>query len=210
MPQQKATDRISVVLAEDQTMVRGALGALLELEPDDHGDGPSTFERIAVSEAARHDAGMARAIMGQLYARLVSEPGPLAALKVMFEHLAEPDGAPVLYHCSAGKDRTGVTCALILAALGVSRADIDADFMLTQQYYGADAARAQRIAQIVEEAGLGFWSEAALVPIFTVEQAYLDTALGLVDETGGIERFLAERVGVGAGVLERLRAGLLE
>jgi protein-tyrosine phosphatase len=135
--------------------------------------------------------------MGQLYVRLVSEPGPLAALKVMFEHLAEPDGAPVLYHCSAGKDRTGVTCALILAALGVDRADIDADFMLTQRYYGSEEARRQRIAQIVEEAGLGFWSEAALVPIFTVEQAYLDTALGIVDEAGGIERFLAERVGVG-------------
>ena len=176
----------------------------------DAADGPSTFERIAVSEEARHDAALARAVMGQLYVRLVSEPGPLAALRVMFEHLAEPGGAPVLYHCSAGKDRTGVTCALILAALGVGRADIDADFMLTQRYYGSEAARKLRIAQIVEEAGLGFWSEEALVPIFTVEQAYLDTALGLVDEAGGIERFLAERVGVGAGVVDRLRGELME
>jgi len=172
--------------------------------------GPNTFERIAADEAARHDADLARKIMAQLYARLVTDPGPLAKFRPMFEHLAEPEATPALFHCSAGKDRTGVTCALILGVLGVSRDDITADFMLTQRYYGADEARKLRIAQIVEEAGLGFWSEEALVPIFTVEQAYIDVALDIVEAAGGPERFLIDQVGVGAVTLDRVRAVLLE
>jgi hypothetical protein len=94
--------------------------------------------------------------------------------------------------------------------LGVSRADVTADFMLTQRWYDSDAAREQRVAQIVAAAELGFWSEAALAPIFSVEQAYIDTALDEIDAQGGIERFMTEQVGVGAGTLEQLREALLE
>ncbi|HZZ90413.1 MAG TPA: tyrosine-protein phosphatase [Caulobacteraceae bacterium] len=172
--------------------------------------GPTTFTRIAEDEAARHDADLARGVMAQLYARLVTEDGPRAIYREVFEHLADPAATPALFHCSAGKDRTGVTCALILGALGVSRADVTADFMLTKQHYEADAARQDRIAQIVAEAGLGFWSEEALLPIFTVEQGYLDTALDLVAEMGGTERFLAERVGVSAETLEGVRRTLVD
>jgi protein-tyrosine phosphatase len=75
--------------------------------------GPSVFHRIAENEAARHDAGLSRQIMAQLYARLVSEAGALAIYREMFAHLAEPEAAPAPFHGSAGKDRTGVTCALI-------------------------------------------------------------------------------------------------
>lgn len=45
--------------------------------------------------------------------------------------IAEPESAPVVVHCMAGKDRTGVTCALTLALVGVSDADIAADYALT-------------------------------------------------------------------------------
>ena len=68
---------------------------------------------------------------------------------------------------------------------------------------------AERITKIVAEAGIGHWSEEALVPIFSVEQAYIDTALDLPEEAGGIEPFMTKRVGVGREVLERVRAVLL-
>jgi protein tyrosine/serine phosphatase len=45
--------------------------------------------------------------------------------------VADPDRAPVVVHCMAGKDRTGVACALTLSLLGVSDDDIAADYALT-------------------------------------------------------------------------------
>lgn len=46
--------------------------------------------------------------------------------------IADPDAAPAVVHCMAGKDRTGVVCALTLALLGVSDADIAEDYALTE------------------------------------------------------------------------------
>lgn len=45
--------------------------------------------------------------------------------------IADADAAPVVVHCVAGKDRTGVVCALTLSTLGVSDADIAADYALS-------------------------------------------------------------------------------
>lgn len=50
-----------------------------------------------------------------------------------FELLADADNYPVLYHCAAGTDRTGVMSALLLELLGVDRASIIADFRLSEQ-----------------------------------------------------------------------------
>jgi protein-tyrosine phosphatase len=43
------------------------------------------------------------------------------------------DNVPILFHCSAGKDRTGIASALLLSALGVDRKDIFDDYMLTNK-----------------------------------------------------------------------------
>ncbi|WP_158971587.1 tyrosine-protein phosphatase [Chachezhania sediminis] len=78
-----------------------------------------------------------------------------------FRALAQADGAPVLFHCTAGKDRTGVMAALLLDLLGAARADIVADYAATADLgagllavlkdgaiaRGADAALAARMMQ---------------------------------------------------------------
>ena len=54
-----------------------------------------------------------------------------AGLAATLAVIADPDAAPVVVHCMAGKDRTGVVCALTLSLLGVSDDDIAADYALT-------------------------------------------------------------------------------
>jgi protein tyrosine/serine phosphatase len=54
-----------------------------------------------------------------------------AALSTALSVIADPEAAPVVVHCMAGKDRTGVTCALALSLIGVSDQDIAADYALT-------------------------------------------------------------------------------
>lgn len=54
------------------------------------------------------------------------------AYRILFAQIAAGN-TPLLFHCTAGKDRTGVAAALILKALGVSRADILRDYCLTNE-----------------------------------------------------------------------------
>jgi protein-tyrosine phosphatase len=55
-----------------------------------------------------------------------------AALAKALTVIADPAAAPVVVHCMAGKDRTGVVCALALSLLGVSDEDIATDYALTE------------------------------------------------------------------------------
>jgi len=176
---------------------------------NDEAGGLNVLQRLAANDEARNDPETARAVMRDLYLNMVTRPSPLAAIGGIFTRLAEPQGFPALFHCAGGKDRTGVVCALILLTLGVSREDVIADFMLTGQFYAAEANLAKRVAQIVAEAELGFWSEAALAPIFGVEPSYIETALRIVDEAGGVEPFLVDKAGVAPASLEALRRELL-
>ena len=170
----------------------------------------STLQRLVADKTSPRDPAIAREAMKDLYVALVTRPGPLLAFQRIFERLAEPDAYPAIFHCAAGKDRTGVTCALIQRLLGVSRADIVEDFMLTDRYFNKQAHQAHRIAQIMASHDMQGWSEEALKPVFGVEPGYIEVALDLVDEAGGIEAFLTEKVGLAPATLERLREDLLE
>ena len=63
------------------------------------------------------------------YLDLLDEGGP--ALAAAIEVMARPVSQPVLFHCAAGKDRTGVLAALVLSVLGVADEDIAADYTLS-------------------------------------------------------------------------------
>ncbi len=56
-----------------------------------------------------------------------------AAYRKMFEEI-EAGNVPVLFHCSAGKDRTGIGAALILLALGADEQTVLDDYMMTNEY----------------------------------------------------------------------------
>ncbi len=53
-----------------------------------------------------------------------------------FKTLMEADKTPLMFHCTAGKDRAGFAAALFLAALGVDRETIIEDYMLTNELTG--------------------------------------------------------------------------
>ena len=68
------------------------------------------------------------------YESLVVAPEYIAQFKGMFTLLKNRENAPLLIHCSAGRDRTGVGAALILLALGVDKETVIADYLLTNVY----------------------------------------------------------------------------
>ncbi len=128
----------------------------------------------------------------------------------MFQRLAAGE-VPAVIHCTAGKDRTGGGAALILAALGVPREHIAADFLLTQRAFKPPTAstgarrnpdpKYQRFAQMKREV-LAVFSSAR--PSFIA--SFLD---GLDELHGGIEGYTAD-LGFTASDLEAVRAHLLD
>jgi protein-tyrosine phosphatase len=108
-----------------------------------------------------------------LYRHLVERCGP--GIVAVLEQLAAPDVLPALVHCLVGKDRTGLTVALLLDLLGVGRPAIVADYVASNLGLG-DKARTQVRAEVLEGTLAGL-DEAHGSP-----QGYL-AAHGLTDDT---------------------------
>jgi protein-tyrosine phosphatase len=99
-----------------------------------------------------------------------------------FEELAQ--GGPAVIHCAAGKDRTGLGCALTLLALGVDEDAVFADYEFTNQAVDIEA-RLPRIQARFEERLSRKLNPAALRPMLGVAPGYLQASLDAIGERNG-------------------------
>ncbi|MCU0882702.1 MAG: tyrosine-protein phosphatase [Hyphomonadaceae bacterium] len=149
----------------------------------------------------------ARAHMHESYQRFLHYPQHHETFRGAFEHLAM-GGGPVAIHCAAGKDRTGVLCALILKVLGAPEEHIVADYLHTNVQPDLDA----RIVDYAAMAGARFSTvidPEALRPMVGVEAGYLDTAFDAMSHSfGGWEGYL-DSIRVDRVMRERVVARLI-
>ena len=71
-------------------------------------------------------------MLREMYRGLLRNAGPTFGL--LLGALAAPDGLPAVFHCTGGKDRTGMSAALLLELLGVPRSHVLDDYELTSRY----------------------------------------------------------------------------
>jgi protein-tyrosine phosphatase len=102
--------------------------------------------------------------------------------RAFFSVLARRDAYPLLFHCSAGRDRTGVGAAMLLEALGVERERIVADFLASNAVFPQ-----------------ALLTPAELAPVFRV-----------IDEHGGIDAFMCDAIGLANNKLGAIRQVLLQ
>lgn len=106
---------------------------------------------------------------------------------------------PTVFHCTAGKDRTGFAAALVLHALGATQAQIMDDYLLTNQ-------RLRR----PPGAGMGLAPEVAAA-LWGVQVEFLQAAFEAVDrEHGSLDAYLRKGLGLGPAEHQRLRALYLQ
>lgn len=86
----------------------------------------------------------AQKVAREMYPTLLFEPTCQRQFARFFQDVLATDKGAVFYHCSQGKDRTGIASALILAALGADRATIVADFDATNKVYEKDVKKYSR------------------------------------------------------------------
>ena len=106
-----------------------------------------------------------------------------------------------MFHCHAGKDRTGVVAAVLLLALGVDRESILDDYELTGRY----RLRSQQDPSYDRLIASGLAPEAAAAVLTTPRWAMQD-ALEVIDaDYGGIDAWLVEAAGMTTEVVSALR-----
>jgi protein-tyrosine phosphatase len=122
---------------------------------------------------------------------------------LMFRTIIETDGAAV-FHCAAGKDRTGWGASLLLLALGVPEQTI------IEHYLESNLHRRDRSGRFAEFEAAGFDPE-ILQPFFDVREEYKRAALDAVEEHwGGIDGYLRDGLRITDDELERFRDRMLE
>lgn len=124
-----------------------------------------------------------------------------------FSRVADPANRPALLHCTAGKDRTGIVMALLLRWLGVSEADVLADYSLSNHHWRH--FRAELAPSLRPLVRLGLTVDDAW-QIWMVEPLLLQKTLAYVDKKyGSLEAYLRGAAGVDGETLARLRRELL-
>ena len=120
----------------------------------------------------------------------------------MFTAIARaPDGG-VLIHCHAGKERTGLAAAMILALVGVDRVTINADHVMSDAYL--EPLYEAWLAQVDDAAA----RQRGTAHLRVDPDQMLLTLAAIDGQFGGVERYLLES-GVASDDVERIRARFL-
>jgi protein-tyrosine phosphatase len=147
------------------------------------------------------------AAMLAIYRWFVADAGARRSFGAALRAIAGAGGRPVLFHCSAGKDRTGWLSAVLLELLGVDRSVIVEDYLATNGYAQAvnlaimDAMRARGLAVDPD----------TLLPLFEARLEYLSAAYAEVErEFGGVGGYVHAGLGIDRATIAALRGAVLE
>ena len=122
-----------------------------------------------------------------------------SGFRTLFTTLSDGTHRPLVFHCTAGKDRTGFASALLLTLLGTHWDDVMEDYLRTNELWTGHVGRYPE---------LDIDTRAALVE---ARRPYLEAAFAAVREDhGSIEAFAEKALGLDAKARERLKAELLE
>lgn len=143
------------------------------------------------------------AFLLDVYRRIIAESAPVFGR--LLGGLAEPDGLPAVFHCAAGKDRTGLSAAILLCLLGVDEEDVLDDYEMTSR--NRREVNHQEILTTLTE--LGMPPEAA-AGLLTTPRWVMQTILTELREGyGGAEGYVTGPVGMSTDTVAELRRLLL-
>ena len=150
----------------------------------------------------------AQMIAHQMYPNLLFHPDCQKQFRQFFRLILETENGAILYHCTQGKDRTGIASALILAALGASREIIVADFDATNRVYEKEV---HRCCQTVRQMG-GEEVEIDTVKAFLGANThnFIKTLDRIDHEYGSMEAYMKGPIGLTDNDILTLRERYLE
>ncbi|WP_262690793.1 tyrosine-protein phosphatase [Kordiimonas aestuarii] len=163
------------------------------------------FERLSASPFPADDL-RAQFILAFETIPLKNTAGVRQFFDTLVDH--EGDGA-ALFHCTAGKDRTGITGALLLRALGVGDEQVMEDFLLTNEAVDLDETSERLASWLSSRAGKTI-APRDVFPLVGVEPDFLHAAYAAIaKEYGSVDAYLENALGLTAKRAEKLRTSFL-
>ncbi|MHC6226336.1 tyrosine-protein phosphatase [Pseudomonas sp. X10] len=161
----------------------------------------STSSGSDITNISFSSAAQAVAMMQETNRAFVSDAGMRGQFAVLFNELASADGA-ALFHCTAGKDRTGWTAAVLQSIAGVDEASIMSNYLATNDYTAARmaatlAAMPADMAEIYQ-------------PLLGVDASYLQAGLDQVTaQYGSMDNYLKQGLGLSQETIYVLRGKMV-
>lgn len=175
-------------------------------EDDNTNGGKKDLDKIFATYRKDQYAGFK--MMCDRYRSHVVKEHAQNSLHKILEVLANTKEGAILYHCSEGKDRTGIVTVMILYILGVDMETIRQDYLYSN--YMLDGYRAKR-DRIIQEKGGNLCLRANMRILGSVSDAFLDTSLIAIEkEFGGLDNYLREKIGLTPQLRDALRELYLE
>ncbi|MFD0616994.1 tyrosine-protein phosphatase [Paenibacillus sp. GCM10027629] len=159
------------------------------------------FKSLGVNGASAQDPLL------EAYRQFVSDPKSRQAYRQLIGSILEAEGEPILWHCTAGKDRTGFAAAILLLILDVPMETIMEDYLMTALY------RQEANAKIIDQLRHVVQNEEHLSLIRSllgVKPEYLQASVTEMQRVyGSIENYLTEGLGISQTDREQLQAWYL-
>ncbi len=196
------TGRAALAELNIQTVIDLRTSEEVELAPSALGDvlGARRRHIPVINAAAFHTLAPE---LSAVYRYMIDQRG--ATIAAAIGRLCAPGALPGLVHCSAGKDRTGLLVALILAAIGVEDHVIAADYALSRTYLLAEPTAAVR--QVRDSTGLGQRLDLELMG--SPPEIILTALAAVRSRAGSVPEYLLDH-GITAAELGTLRTALVE
>ena len=151
----------------------------------------NTDDWAAILKAIR--SGVMDTYMANMYRQLVEDPVAIKATKQFFREVLDANGAPILWHCKDGKDRTGIEATLLLAALGCDEDVMRAEYMNTN-YFRAEAR--QNAYDKAYKLTHSKWIASEFFKYKGVSESWFDIALNVMHRYGTIQDYLRTVIGL--------------
>jgi len=144
-------------------------------------------------------------VINELYGEILDSAKPV--LKEIARILLSDSNTPILIHCRAGKDRTGIICALLQMIAGCSRKDIADHFMMSNDYLLPFFRKRLMLRKFIS---LGFFPAGAILDAITLKRVNIEMVIDRVENHyGGVRGYLSSS-GFDMTDYETLRKKLLD
>jgi protein-tyrosine phosphatase len=156
--------------------------------------------------ATLDDPTRAEAVMHEVYQGFVRHPGARAAFASLLGRIASAE-SPLVFHCTAGKDRTGWAAMLALGICGVPDDVVRDDYLATNRV--SSATRDKYLGLVREH--MGEDKVAVYDKVLVADERYLDAGLSAVQaDYGSVDGYLRSGLGLDDVSLDAVRARLVE